>query len=129
MSKCVYHKGGSKKYVLDKHFSEKIEVKPNKDIFLSYCTLLKTGLLFIPPGYEWDGPSGPTFDTDDFMDGSLVHDVLYQLLREGHLMPWSQYRFYADNELIRQCRKDGMPWWRCAYVWLGVRLGGGPSAM
>jgi hypothetical protein len=47
--------------------------------------LSKGGRLTIHAGYAWDGASGPTFDTADSMRGSLVHDVLYQMMREGFI--------------------------------------------
>jgi len=43
------------------------------------------GGLLIKAGYSWDGPSGSAIDTKNFMQGSLVHDALYQLLRENIL--------------------------------------------
>lgn len=80
------------------------------------------GDLVIHKGYAWDGPSGPTFDTPEFMRGSLVHDALYQLIEEN-VIPWGHRRM-ADRELWRICREDGMGWLRAAYVYLGVRLAG-----
>jgi hypothetical protein len=84
------------------------------------------GTLRLAAGYAWDGPSGPTFDTLDFMRPSLGHDGLYQLLREGHLPP--ACRLIADKILHRHCLEDGMPRIRAAWVYLGVRFGGGPGA-
>jgi hypothetical protein len=127
MSDCVYEKGGSKKYVLIKAFCTKLKVKPKRSIFLPYCSYLRTGLVYIRKGYEWDGPSGPAIDTDNFMDGSLIHDLLYQLMREGHL-PRTPYRLWADNEMFRQCKKDNMSLPRRCWTWLGVRIGGYWSA-
>ena len=66
-----------------------------------YVHLTGTGVLTISRGYCWDGASGPTFDTNSTMRASLVHDALYQLLREGELAP--EYRLRAD-----QCLKDIM---------------------
>jgi hypothetical protein len=127
MSDCKFRKGGKKKYILTQSFMEKLKVKPKKDIFLPYVTYLKSGLMYIPAGYGWDGPSGPAIDTDNFMDGSLIHDMLYQLMREGHL-PRTPYRLWADNEMFRQCKKDNMSLARRCWTWLGVRLGGYAAA-
>jgi hypothetical protein len=55
-------------------------------------------LLAIHRGYAWDGASGPTFDDKTNMRASLVHDALYQLMREKLLS--RSYRKYAD-ELLR----------------------------
>lgn len=60
---------------------------------------LQDGEITIYKGYRWDGPSGPTFDTDTFMNAALVHDALYQLMREGHLD--QKLRKYVD-QLLRQ---------------------------
>lgn len=50
-----------------------------------FYELLPSGMLIIKLGYAWDGASGPTVDTDDSMRGSLVHDVLCQMIRRGQL--------------------------------------------
>lgn len=77
-------------------------------------------------GYRWDGPSGPTVDTETFMRGSLVHDALYQAIREGHL-PMSA-RAQADKILYRMCREDGMGRIRAWYTYRAVRVFGKSSA-
>ena len=123
MSECFYKKGGSKKYVLLELYSDKLHFGPPSNIDADYCVFLRDGSLYINGGYEWDGPSGPAIDTDNFMDGSLVHDVLYQLMREGYLKRWP-YRLKADNEMFRQCKKDNMSLPRRCWTWLGVRFGG-----
>lgn len=91
-----------------------------------YCHLSTNGWLDIHCGYAWDGPSGPTIDTKDFIRASLVHDVLYQLIREcGLPLEW---REAADNLLYEICREDGMGWWRARSVLAAVKLFGEPSA-
>jgi hypothetical protein len=127
VSDCKYEEGGSRKYVLLKTFVGRLQVKPPSNIYTGDCTLLCNGSLVIYKGYEWDGPSGPAVDTDNFMDGSLIHDMLYQLMREGELERWP-YRLYADNEMFRQCKKDDMSLPRRCWTWLGVRIGGYFSA-
>lgn len=91
-----------------------------------YATLSENGLLIVRAGYAWDGPSGPTVDTPDFMRGSLAHDAIYQLMREGSL-PQS-CREAADNLLRSICREDGMSWFRAWYVYQGVRRFAGYAA-
>lgn len=96
-------------------------------IHTKYFSNYGTGdYLTIRPGYKWDGPSGPTIDTDTFMRGSLVHDVLYQAIREGFLT--LGHRKAADLILYRICREDGMSRIRANYVYYGVRAGGRSSA-
>jgi len=82
--------------------------------------------LTIKRGYKWDGPSGPTIDTDTFMRGSLVHDLLYQFIYEGILT--MKDRQMADYTLYNICREDGMNWIRAGYVHSLVRLFGRGSA-
>lgn len=83
--------------------------------------------LIVKAGYAWDGPSGPTIDTLNFMRGSLVHDALYQLMRLGHLDK-NTYRIFADRELQRICNEDGMWRIRAQFVYWGVRIGGNPGS-
>ena len=47
------------------------------------------GKLTVRSGYAWDGASGPTWDTEDTLTPSLVHDALYQAIRAG-LLPASR---------------------------------------
>ena len=124
MSDCKYKKGGDKKYILTEFYYDKLIFKPPRKIDTPYCVVDVDGRLFINSGYQWDGPSGPAIDTDNFMDGSLVHDVLYQLMREGYLKPIWWYRLKADNEMWRQIKKDRMHWLRRGWCWVGVRIGG-----
>lgn len=82
--------------------------------------------LSVYAGYSWDGPSGPTLDTVDFLRASLVHDALYQLLREG-VLP-AAARADADRILREISAEDGMPFLRRWLDWAGVRLFAGPTA-
>lgn len=87
-----------------------------------YMSLWDTGRLFISKDYAWDGPSGPTVHTKTFMRGSLVHDALYQLMREGKLD--RKYRKRADQLLREICLEDGMNKFRAWYVYQAVRIFG-----
>ncbi len=91
-----------------------------------WVTMSKTGRITLKKGYAWDGPSGPTIDTKDFMRGSLVHDGCYQLIREK-LIP-GRKRKPADVLLWLICIEDGMPRFRADYVYHAVRAFGGGSA-
>lgn len=114
------------KYQLSDSYSVGVTICPEYDIDTDYIGLTRNGLLSIEKGYAWDGPSGPTVDTPSFMRGSLIHDSLYQLIREGNLS--EEDREAADLELHRICLEDGMSRLRAWWVWRGVRLGGGPAA-
>jgi len=89
------------------------------DVKSDFFHLKRSGVLIISAGYAWDGPSGPTFDTKDFMRGSLVHDALYQMMREK-LIPLN-CKDAADQTLYDICREDGMGWVRAKYVLWGVK--------
>lgn len=113
------------KYQLMQDYELQIDIKPEKDIETSeFFSLSKDGLLKINRGYAWDGPSGPTIDTRDFMRGSLVHDALYQLMNLGEL-DHNVYRKRADEILREICLEDGMWPFRAWYVYWGVWLFGG----
>jgi hypothetical protein len=124
--KCIAYKGGYK-YQTKQDYSVKTPIKPESDITEPFIMLNRAGKLTIKSGYAWDGPSGPTFDTQNFMRGSLVHDALYQLMR-GEFLDDKTYRKKADRLLQKHCKEDGMSRVRAWGVYQGVRFGGGPSA-
>ena len=82
------------------------DIKPACDIVTDFITLLTDGTLIIKKGYAWDGASGPTWDDNTNMRGSLGHDALYQLMRMGLLD--IKYRTTADALLRMWCIEDGM---------------------
>jgi hypothetical protein len=71
-----------------------------------FIKLTADGRLIIMKGYAWDGPSGPTYDSKNTLRTSLVHDALYQLIREGFLP--LRYRKHADRLLKDFGIEDGM---------------------
>ena len=76
--------------------------------------------LNVHKGYAWDGASGPTIDDNSNYRASLVHDVLYQCIREGFLD--KSFRPIADRVFYDILREDGMPRWRAMYYYAAVRL-------
>lgn len=122
---CVSYKDGYK-YQLKFDYISEIGVLPESPIELEYIALSETGKITIRKGYAWDGPSGPTVDTLNFMRGSLVHDAMYQLMREGPLDAGT-YKEQADRLLQRMCREDGMTSIRAWWVYQGVHLFGRPA--
>ena len=123
---CIAYNDGYK-YQLKETYVLTIEIKPDRSIFTDYIDLDLQGSLTIRKGYAWDGPSGPTFDTLNFMRGSLVHDALYQLMREARL-DHERHREAADRTLQTICKEDGMSSLRAWWVYLGVHQFGDPSA-
>lgn len=79
---------------------------------------LEAGYLTVYKGYAWDGASGPTFDTKSSMRGGFVHDVLYELMRQGLLPP--EVKEIADEILEFVCVKDGMWEWRAGAWYTAV---------
>jgi len=114
------------KYQLVQTYVIQTAVRPKEHIAHDFISLEIDGVLTINSGYAWDGPSGPTVDTKNFMRGSLVHDAIYQLMREKLLD--CGWRETADSELRRICQEDGMSWLRAWWVYKGVRMGGESSA-
>jgi hypothetical protein len=126
MPPVIIYKPGYK-YQLEEDYAIQLpkELWPDSllDIYDTYFILGIDGTLTIKAGYAWDGPSGPTFDTKNFMRGSLVHDVLYQAMKTGYLPATCRK---AADELLRQiCLEDGMSSVRAWWVYQGVRFGGG----
>jgi hypothetical protein len=121
--KCIAYKGGYK-YQLKQAYETKTGISfPLPVLDHPFITLKEDGWIQLESGYAWDGPSGPTIDTRNFMRGSLVHDALYQLMREKRLDP-DKFRKPADQLIRTMCRADGMSRIRAWWVYQGLRLGG-----
>jgi hypothetical protein len=118
MDKISYKSGY--KYQLTEEYELFVRIRISHAISFDYASLYPDGKLWVRKGYAWDGPSGPAVDTPNFMRGSLVHDVLYQMMRLGLLdVGW---RKDADRELYRICREDGMSWTRAKFDFYMIRV-------
>lgn len=101
-------------------------LRPEDDIVTGQISLTRDGLLTTKKYYTWDGPSVPEFvpmnerTLNAMLRGSLIHDCLYQLHREGLLFN----RAAADNELRRLCIEDGLPEEEAESVWRAVQMWG-----
>jgi hypothetical protein len=109
------------KYKLERAYEIATGIHPPRRLAVpgEWVVLESAGHLYIKPNYAWDGPSGPTVDNPNFMRGSLVHDALYQLMREGQLD--RAMRDAADRLLEALCREDGMSPAKAARVYWFVR--------
>lgn len=119
------------KYQVVEDYSLKVNIYPEEDIFepnekKPFIKLSKKGILTIFEGYAWDGASGIAIDTKNFMRGSLVHDALYQLMRQKRIK--LDYREYSDQILKKICIEDGMSNIRAGWVYQAVRTFGESSA-
>jgi hypothetical protein len=137
MSVC-YSKIRAYKYRLEEGgYQHRTEFRPEKSVHVDdWVRLLPDGTLSFRPGYCWDGPSGPTIDTPNWMRASLVHDGLYQMLRAGLLagVPFrdgftpEDPRLYADKLMRRILLADGMSKLRANMSYRGVRWFAGFAA-
>ena len=107
MPKIGYRKLKRYKYQLMEDYTMSVDIKPENDI-------LETDFIILTVAGEL------TIDTKSFMRASLVHDVLYQLMREECLD--QTYRSYADKLLRKICLEDGMWRFRALYLYYGLRL-------
>lgn len=116
------------KYKLERAYEVATGIHPPQRLAVpgDWVVLEDVGQLRIRANYTWDGPSGPTVDTPSFMRGSLVHDALYQLMREGLLD--RGMRDAADRLLEALCREDGMSNARAASVYWFVKQFGSSRA-
>lgn len=131
--KSIFYKEvNTYKFELSEGYIIQTDLKFEKDIFEPneenpLIVLTKGGLLCIVPGYAWDGASGIAINTKNFIRGSLVHDALYQLMRQGKL--GLENRECADKLLKTIILEDGMSFFRASYVYFAVRKFGESSAM
>jgi hypothetical protein len=121
--KRIYYKKGYK-YQLTNPYSCQTQIIISETVKNDYITLTTEGEIYIQKGYAWDGPSGLTIDTKTFMRASLVHDALYQLMRETLID--IKFKAMADKLLKSMCREDGMVGIRSLWVYVALRLFGRP---
>jgi hypothetical protein len=134
MDRIAYR--GGYKYQLCEDYSVDVGICPEKPVNNHFLQLSCEGLLTIREGYAWDGASGPARDTKGIMRGSLVHDALYQLMREGYL-DHEVFREVADRLLQKifiEDSKQSQWFWRMIskprawWVYKGVRWFADPFA-
>ena len=116
-----YEKVGRRwKYKLTSSYYLYLPLLPGIDTTTTdgYVSLRHDGVLCLKEGYHWDGASSIAIDTKSFMRGSLVHDALYQLMRED-ILSWD-FKDVVDKILIDLCKEDGMGWLRRKYIYFAV---------
>ncbi len=113
------------KYQLASDYSIKTSIRPKKPVDGKFIKLDKTGHLTVVEGYAWDGPSGPVIDTKENLRASLVHDALYQLMRNRHLTA-KAHKDKADKLFKKICIEDGVRRATAHIYYLGLKLGGKP---
>jgi len=90
------------KYQLTETMRFKVDIKAS--VKSDFIQLDANGNLKISKGYAWDGASFIK-DRQTNMRASLVHDALYQLMREGHIN-FTRWR-EADLEFDKLLKIDG----------------------
>ncbi|MEQ9318387.1 MAG: DUF1353 domain-containing protein [Polyangiaceae bacterium] len=121
---------GVYKYELQRRYEhpEPVAIRPATPVDHPFMTLSTTGALTVEDKYAWDGASGPVPDTPDVMRASLVHDALYQMIRQK-LVPWNwgRNRKHADAAFRDTCIADGMSPAKATLLYHGLRLIGAPA--
>ena len=115
------------KYQLAYDYSIRISIKPKYNIDTDFISLDIHGNLLVKKGYAWDGPSGPVIDTEENMRASLVHDALYQLMRNKYLVTRT-HRKAADQFFKDICKEDGVSNWWASVYYKALRKYGKPAA-
>jgi hypothetical protein len=115
------------KYQLAESYVIDIPILPSTDIKSDFIGLEIIGQLTIKKGYAWDGPSGPVTDTPENLRASLVHDALYQLMRNDKLKTRT-HRKAADKIFRDLCKEDGVSGYRANIWYRALRQFGKPAA-
>lgn len=115
------------KYQLANSYEIEIAIWPKCEIKTDFIELDTTGKLLVKQGYAWDGPSGPVKDTHENMRASLVHDALYQLMRNKKLSSRT-YRKKADLIFRDICKEDGVSNIKASVYYKALRRFGRPAA-
>jgi hypothetical protein len=119
----LFHK--YKYELLEEHF-EDTGIIGYEVIIDGILQLSNNGKLRIGKKYRWDGCSGPTWDDEGNMRGSLIHDAFYQMFREKFLPIYLRKK--VDQLFVEICHQDGMCALRCHYYYGAVRLLAGGAA-
>jgi len=107
------------KYQLAFDYSYDTGIKPKEVYNGQFLQIDAQGFLTIKSGYAWDGPSGPTVDGSTNMRASLIHDALYQLMRNSVIHRGN--RKAADKIFKKLCKEDGMSSFRANIDYWGLR--------
>lgn len=113
-----YTKITSYKYELYEDLTVNLPELVKYSFYHGYFNMVE-GRLTICKGYAWDGVSGPTIDTKNTFVAGVVHDALYQAIREKFLPPIEKKS--ADKIFRRLLRENRMSWFRSQYFYLGVK--------
>lgn len=123
MTKCIVFNRGYN-YQLKRRYSISTPLRPDRAVGNDFVSLTASGKLTLQAAYAWDGASGAP-DLASVMRASLVHDGLYQLIREG-LLDANDFRDDADELFYELCVEDGLQKALARAAYLAIReLGAG----
>ena len=103
--------------------TECVELNDSINIYHTDYLKLEGNTLTIFSGYAWDGASKVLFQTNNLACPSLIHDALYQLLREKVIE--QKYRKKIDKTFYKHCRGEGVNIFRARIMYRLVRIFGG----
>jgi hypothetical protein len=114
------------KYRLFEDISYGTDIAPDDPIDTEFLDMTVDGVLTVKAGYTWDGASGPTIDSKNSFTASLIHDALYQLMRENLLD--RRWRKRAYEILYEILISRGMTKLRAKVWYKSVRKAAGKAA-
>lgn len=95
------------KYQLAEDYPYKLDFNVPQNETQDFIKLKANNQLVIKKGYAWDGPSGGVPDSKRNLRASLIHDALYQLLR-NQVLDMKLHRDPADKLFKKLCKEDGV---------------------
>lgn len=101
----------------------------NGSHFNGFVTLTEEGILTLSKGYAWDGVSFPKLDIDSCKNlrASVVHDALYQLIRNDDEFRTKENKKIADKILRELLILDGFSKIAAWSLWIAVSAFGKPG--
>ena len=112
---------------LAEDYQMNIPIQPKADIITGFIKLNTVGRLTVKNGYAWDGPSGPVVDMRQNLRASLVHDAIYQLMR-NNLLSAHVHRKTSDKLFRDICKADGVSSITANVYYKSLRRFGKPAA-
>lgn len=109
------------KALLRKDYRRTLLIDPPRDLKFHRITLTTAGLLIIEKGYAWDHASG-ALDTDNIIEGALVHDALCELMHNSFLP--KRYWGQAADIMYDINVGNGMFKWRAAWIRKAIKVAG-----
>lgn len=117
----IHYKSGYKHQLVSTYEIRTTIFPPQNIEVPGFIELSRDGLLVVKEKYAWDGATA-IIDTKYNLRASLVHDALYQLMREELLS--RDQRVAADKLFRKLCVEDGVfPIIASGYYWALRKFG------